>query len=77
MGSGYELAKAVESLASDHGGRAAVLKLTPRTISALLQLKERRGMASRAELARLIRVASAGDEKVFARMVRKLEEEGQ
>lgn len=51
--------------------------MTPRMISALLQLKERRQLGERAALARVIRVAMNGEEKLFARMVKKLEDESQ
>ena len=78
MGSGYELAKAAESLASTggYGGLNAVLKMTPRKISALMQLKERREMGEHADLMRAFRSAQA-EEKDFKRMIKKLDDEAQ
>jgi tRNA(Ile2) C34 agmatinyltransferase TiaS len=79
MGSGYELAKAAESLAGGggHGGLAAVLKMTPRRIAALLQLRDRRRLGERAELASIIRAAVNADEKAFARMIKKMDDDAQ
>ena len=78
IGSGYELAKAAESLASDggYGGIDIVLKMTPRKISALVQLKERRLMGEQADLMRALRNAQAED-KVFRKIVKKLDDESQ
>ena len=78
MGTGYEFAKAVESIAAGAGcGIEAVLGMTPRQAGALLQLRARRAMAERAEMMRAIRVAMHGDDKTFAKMIKRLEDEGQ
>jgi len=51
--------------------------MTPRKISALLQLKERRQMGERADLMRAVRMAVNGDEKVFTKMAKRLDDEAQ
>jgi len=50
--------------------------MTPRKISALLQLKERRRMGERADLMRAMRVA-AGEQKQFDKWIKQLEDESQ
>jgi len=52
--------------------------MTPRRISALLQIKARRQMAERADLMQAMRVAISDSEgKVYQRMIKKLLDEGQ
>lgn len=51
--------------------------MTPRQISALLQLKQRRELGERAAFARAMRAATNADDKSFNRMVKKFEDESQ
>jgi len=50
--------------------------MTPRKISALIQLKERRQMGERADLMRVFRSAQ-GDEKGFKKLTKRLDDEAQ
>lgn len=51
--------------------------MTPRRISALLQIKGRRLMAEQAELMHVMRIATNADNVSFKRMVKKLHDEGE
>jgi hypothetical protein len=51
--------------------------MTPRRISALLQIKHRRVLAEQAELMHVIRTAMHAEDVPFRRTVKKLHDEGQ
>lgn len=53
------------------------MKFTPRKINALLQLQERRMMGERADMMRAVRTAINGDDKVFRKMTKKMDDESQ
>jgi len=76
MGSGYEIARAVDELI--HGGHtpADVWKMTPRQMAAFLQLAMRRKFGEQAQLLTLMR-AARGDDKHFQTFLRKLRDESQ
>ena len=76
MGSGYEIARAVEQLIHTGHTAADVWKMTPRQMAAWSQLAMRRKFAEQAQLLTLMRAARA-DDKHFQALVRKLQDESQ
>ena len=76
MGSGYELARAIDELI--HGGhaRADIWKMTPRQMAAWLQLAMRRKFSEQVQLLTLMRAARS-DDKHFQAFLRKLQDESQ
>jgi CubicO group peptidase (beta-lactamase class C family) len=76
MGSGYDIARAVEELIRSGHAPADVWKMTPRQMAAWLQLAMRRKFAEQAQLLTLMRAARS-DDKHFQTFLRKLQEESQ
>lgn len=76
MGSGYDIARAVEELIHDGHPRADVWNMTPRQMAAWLQLAMRRKFGEQAQLLTLMR-AARGDDKHFQTFLRKLQDESQ
>lgn len=76
MGSGYEIARAIEHLIHCGHECADVWKMTPRQMAAWSQLAMRRKFGEQAQLLTLMRAARA-DDKHFQALVRKLQDESQ
>jgi len=76
MGSGYEIARAVEELIHNGHARADVWKMTPRQMAAFLQLAMRRKFGEQSQLLTLMR-AARGDDRHFQTFLRKLQDESQ
>lgn len=76
MGSGYELARAVEELIHSGHARADVWKMTPRQLAAWSQLAIRRKFGEQVQLLTLMR-AARGDDRHFQTFLRKLQDESQ
>jgi hypothetical protein len=76
MGSGYEIARAVEQLIHSGHARADVWKMTPRQIAAWSQLAMRRKFGEQAQLLTLMRAARS-DDRHFQTFLRKLQDESQ
>ena len=76
MGSGYEIARAVEELIHSGHTRADVWKMTPRQMAAWLQLALRRKFGEQAQLLTLMRAVRA-DDRHFQTFLRKLQDESQ
>ena len=76
MGSGYEIARAVEELIHSGHARADVWKMTPRQMAAWSQLATRRKFGEHAQLLTLMRAARS-DDKHFQTFLRKLQDEAQ
>jgi hypothetical protein len=76
MGSGYEIARAIEHLIHCGHAHADVWHMTPRQMSAWAQLAMRRKLGEQVQLLTLMR-AARGDDKHFQALVRKLQDESQ
>ena len=76
MGSGYEIARAVEELIHSGHACADVWQMTPRQMAAWMQLAMRRKFGEQLQLLTLMR-AARGDDKHFQALVRKLQDESQ
>jgi hypothetical protein len=76
MGSGYEIARAVDELIHSGHARADVWKMTPRQLAAWLQLAMRRKFGEQAQLLTLMRAARS-DDMHFQAFLRKLQDESQ
>lgn len=76
MGSGYEIARAVEELIHYGHTRADVWKMTPRQMAAFLQLAMRRKFGEQAQLLTLMRAARS-EGKYFQAFLRNLQDESQ
>jgi hypothetical protein len=76
MGSGYEIARAIEGLIHSGHARADVWKMTPRQMAGWSQLAMRRKFGEQVQLLTLMR-AARGDDRHFQALVRKLQDESQ
>ena len=76
MGSGYDIARAVEELIHCGHPSADVWKMTPRQMAAWMQLAMRRKFGEQVQLLTLMR-ATRSDDRHFQTFLRKLQDESQ
>ena len=76
MGSGYDIARAVDELIHEGHTPADVWKMTPRQMAAWMQLAMRRKFGEQVQLLSLMRAARS-DDRHFQTFLRKLQDESQ
>jgi len=76
MGSGYEIARAIEGLVATGHRPADAWKMTPRQMAGWLQLAQHRKLGEQAQLLSLLR-ASQGEQRAFQTLFRKMQDESQ
>ena len=74
MGTGYEIARAIETLIASGHVAAEAWAMTPRQMAGWLQLAERRRLGEDARMISLMR-ASKAEPRAFRKLVEKLRDE--
>jgi hypothetical protein len=77
MGSGYEIARAVEKLIRLGHPPERAWRYTPRQLNGWLQLAERRRHGELAQLAAIVRLAQSSDNVAVKKELQKLQDESQ
>lgn len=77
MGSGYEIARAIEQLISSGHPAELAWSYTPRQLAGWIELSKRRRQGEMAELMSIMAVAMSGDKKAIRESIKRLSDESQ